>query len=216
MPQNLSALKLIAFFQRIGERVTGKRKRFEFGSNLAQRSRWCLNQLSETRPPWRHRVALLNLDYDFDLLNEEHALVPEVLEFQLRVCLLAEIYPETREYIRNRNSFSPLQRLCFAAIAQAEQQRATGIAFNLQTGPNGCIAVLYYIDGAWHEAITGPADLESALRGCLMRLSRLGYPASKELIDIPLPDYPDFRMTWVSADRFECHLGLAQSNVQPN
>jgi len=209
MTLSLTALKLLAFFQRIGERLTGKRKSFEFGKDLAQRSRWYLNQLSETRPQWRHRVALLNLDYDFDLLHEEHALILEVLDLQVRVCLLAEIYPETKEYIRQRNSVSPHQRLCFAAIAQAEQERATEIAFKFPTEPNGFFTVHYYIDGTWDEVITGPADLDNPVRGCLMRLSRLGYPASKELIDVPVSDYPDFKMAWVSEDRFECHL---QSN----
>lgn len=206
-----SALRFLAFHLRIWERMTGQRKRIGVGEELSQRSQRYLELLADGRRQWCQRLTIVNMEYDFDLLAEEHAVVPEVLELQLRLYSLAKLYPKFAAKLRRGQSFSPSSRLFYATLATAEQDGATGIAFDFTIGPDGRFPGFFLLNDSWNEVMRISEEIVGAVKGFSLRLSRLGYANAREFIDEALPEYPNFEMNWVSDNRFECHFESYES-----
>lgn len=206
MPISDSSLRFLAFHLRIWERLTGQRKRIEFGEDLSQRSQRYLALLADGRPQWRQRLTILNMESDFDLLAEEHAVVPEVLELQLRLYSIAKLYPRLAAKLKREESVSSGSLLFCASLTLVERDGATGIAFDFTIGSDGRFPGFFLVNNSWNEAARISEQVISPAKSYFLRLSQLGYGNAREFIDESLPEYANAEIKWVSDNRFEFHF----------
>ena len=209
-----NALKILAFHQRIVERAILVKPAFEYGEHVAARSQLYLRKLSGDRPEWRRRLAILNLRDELDLLRDEFAHVPEALELYTSVYSLAHLFPEAAELVKRETENSMTTDIFLTIFRNAREQGATTFALDFPIRPDGQFPVLFKVNDQWTEVGALPEELLPSVKRYSLQLSQLGCAGAQELIDKSYGEYLDARMVWVSSDRFECRLGLAQSNVQ--
>lgn len=202
-----NALKILAFHQRIVERAILIKPAFEYGEHVAARSQLYLKKLSDDRPEWRRRLAILNLRDELDLLNDEFAAVPEALELYIRVYSLAHLLPEAAELAKRETENSMNTDIFLTIFRNAREQGATTFAIDFPIQPDGQFPVLFKVNDQWTEVAILPEELQPSIKRYALQLSQLGCAGAQELIDKAYGEYLDARMVWVSSDRFECHLG---------
>ncbi|CAN1541185.1 hypothetical protein MCEMSE15_01773 [Fimbriimonadaceae bacterium] len=205
-----NALKILAFQQRIVERAFLVKPAFEYGEHVAARSQLYLRKLSDDRPEWRRRLAILNLRDELDLLSDEFAVVPEALELYTRVYSLAHQFPEAAELAKRETENSMNTDIFLTIFRNAREQGATTFALDFPIRPDGQFPVLFKVNDQWTEVGTLPEELQPSIKRYALQLSQLGCAGAQELIDKAYGEYLDARMVWVSSERFECHLGLDQ------
>jgi hypothetical protein len=142
------------------------------------------------------QMALQDLRWQRDLLEEEAALTPNGLALQARVIELASQYEQAALYVAEMLREPPVAKLWTAILARAFADGATAVRIELGDEAARHIKISYLIAGAYQEAMTVPITLRQPLLGVVKRAEFVGYRALRPHLDpeAPLPD--DVSISW--------------------
>lgn len=198
-------IAVVAFLRSALRRAVGMEPSSRYGENIAQRSKQLLDDLSLDEGSLAFKIALEELRREFDLLNEEAALIPEGLELQRKVVELAGRYEIADLLVRDMLTKPPVVRLFSGILVDAAKAGATQIKFEFLPDQEG-FSVQMQVGSVWTDMLNLPATLELPLRGIIARVEGLGYDAACPRIQSPMPQNLEFR--WRDRQQLVIHLTL--------
>ncbi len=205
MEQRSLKVRVLAFLGRALARSRGAYVTPCYGVNVEPRAARFLTALAWPPESLTFQIALENLLEEFDLLDEECAMMPKALELQARVIELADGHEAARSLTGRMLNEPPVARLFSAILGQASEGAARGVRMEFR--PESVDVLFQPLDGLdWHEAMRIPVALSKQVKGIADRAVRVGYASMRRhlIAPQPLPEHVTFR--WESDDRFEMEL----------
>lgn len=198
-------IAVAAFLKRVLRRTVGMEPSSQYGENIAQRSKQLLDGLSLDEGSLAFKIALEELRREFDLLDEEAALIPEGLELQKKVVELAGRYEIADVLVRDMLTKPPVVRLFSCILVDAAKAGASQIKFDFLPDQEG-FSVQLWVGLVWTDMMNLPTVLELPLRGVIARVEGLGYEAACPRFQTPMPQNLEFR--WRDRQQLVIHLSL--------
>lgn len=184
-----SFVSLAAFLQRAGLRAVGRYKDPVYGQHFEARSARYLSALSLPIDSLRFKIALENLRREWDLLNEDAALLPKPLELQNKMLDLAKSEEIARNLVDGMLNESPLAKLFGAILSSAREDGASKARIDFPSDGKP-VKVWFEVGGAWKDTMNVPSSLAEPLRGVAVRASTASYSRVRPFMNSekPLPD----------------------------
>jgi type II secretory ATPase GspE/PulE/Tfp pilus assembly ATPase PilB-like protein len=186
------------------ERAFGAAPRPKYGENLETRAQKYL--VAQSGPPdsLKFRIALEQLRREYDLLDEESALLADCLALQVKLMQIASANSVAHKICEEAYVNAPVCRLLAALLSQANHDGAKRFDIRIKTD---VIQVIFDIDGKAIEAMTIPKNLAAPLMGAIKRTEAVGYPAMCQFL-YKHDDAPsEVNFDWISAVRCRIVLG---------
>ena len=195
-------IAIVAFLQRTVGISFRSFQKSRFGVGIEKRARRCLSLLNTNEKGLTFKIALENLRFEFDLLMEEAALVPDGLELHRKVVELAERHEIADVIVREMFNRPPVVRLFFAILAEARNADASLVQFDL-INKLDTFPVFYEVQGNRIEAMRIPSTLEVALRGMFARAEVIGFKVIAAHFEQNLSLPKDIGIKWINPQRLE-------------
>jgi hypothetical protein len=201
-------LQVLAFFSRIARRQTGELG--QYGERTEERAAAYLTLLDAPRDSLKFKIGIINLEREFDVLDEEEALHPGVLALQLKVIDMAMTEPLLSNIRDEMGLKSPASRLFWAILDRASAEGIRTIRVLLNRTPD--FPVLFDKgEAGYSEATPVPSTLALSFRGIALRTERMGFRRYLQLVG-SWPRAPrDAKFVWADQDVLEIHLVLSSS-----
>lgn len=186
------------------ERAFGLHPRPKYGENLETRAQKYLVALSGPPDNLKFRIALEQLRQEYDLLDEESALLADCLALQVKLMQIASAHSVAYKICEEAYVNAPVCRLLAALLSQANHDGAK--RFDIRINAD-VIQVIFDIDGQAVEAMTIPKNLGAPLIGAIKRTEAVGYPAMCKFL-YKHEDAPSkVNFEWISSDSCRIVLG---------
>jgi hypothetical protein len=196
LQQRSTLIAIVAFLERAFWRTLGREQNPQYGEDIVRRSTRFLNLLDRDEKSLAFKIALENLRREWDLLNEEAALVPEGLELQRKAVELAGRYEIADVLVRDMLTQPPIARLFNAILADAVKAGATQVKFDFTPDQVG-FSVQMKVGLGWTEMMYLPAILQMPLRGVIARVEDIGYEVLRPRLESKSPMPTALEFSWI-------------------